>query len=231
VSEHLRGWPWLVATLVVYELFRRLHQAQARPRIYAVPVLGATVTLGGACLALHVNLDTYAAATRPLSWLLGPATVALAIPLFRERALLLRHGRSVAAGVLGGSVAGLASAVLLARLLHLAPVLVRTVAPKSVTTPVAMPIAARLGGSPEIAAAVVIATGLFGMALGPALLSRVGVHSKLGRGIALGTAAHGIGTAAAMGESRVTGAAAAVAMVLAAIATSLIAGPLVWLCT
>jgi predicted murein hydrolase (TIGR00659 family) len=213
-----------VATVVVYELVRRAYEV--RPRVYLVPVLGATVTIGAVCLLFHVDLDAYAAGTSPLAWLLGPATVALAVPLVRERALLLRHARSVAAGVVGGSVASLVTAVLLARALHLAPMLVRSVAPKSVTTPVAMPISARLGGSPEVTAVVVIATGILGMALGPWLLSRVGVRSKIARGIGLGAAAHGIGTAAAMQESAVTGAAAAVAMVLAAVTISLVAGPL-----
>ena len=220
----MNGWPWLIATTVVYEVFRRAYEA--RPRVYLVPVIGATVTVGAALLLCGVDLDVYARGTSPLAWLLGPATVALAVPLVRERALLLRHVRSVTAGVVGGAVSALVTAVLLARVLHLAPVLVRSVAPKSVTTPVAMPISARLGGSPEITAAVVIATGLFGMAVGPALLSRAGVGSKIARGIALGTAAHGIGTAAAMQESTVTGAAAAVAMVLAAIAIAILAGPL-----
>ena len=220
----MSGWPWLVVTVLVYELLRRAYEA--RPRVYLVPVLGATVVLGAACLLLDVDLRVYASGTFPLGWLLGPATVALAVPLVRERALLLGHARAVGAGVVGGSIASLVTAVLLARVLHLAPVLVRSVAPKSVTTPVAMPIAARLGGSPEITAAVVIATGLFGMALGPTILSRAGVRSRLARGIGLGTAAHGIGTAAAMGESTVTGAAAAVAMVLAAVVTAIVAGPL-----
>jgi putative effector of murein hydrolase len=220
----MSGWPWLFATVLVYELLRRAYVA--RPRVYLVPVLGATVILGMVCLTLDVDLRVYAAGTFPLGWLLGPATVALAVPLVRERALLLGHARAVFAGVAFGSIASFVTAVLLARALHLAPLLVRSVAPKSVTTPVAMPIAARLGGSPEITAAVVIATGLFGMALGPAILSFAGVRSVVARGIGLGTAAHGIGTAAAMGESPVTGAAAAVAMVLAAIVTSFVAGPL-----
>jgi predicted murein hydrolase (TIGR00659 family) len=220
----MNPWLWLPATVLVYESLRRAYAA--RPRIYLVPVLGATVAIGAACLLFDIDLDVYARGTSPLVWLLGPATVGLAVPLVRERALLLRHVRAIGAGVVGGSVASLVSAVLLARVLHLAPVLIRSVAPKSVTTPVAMPISARLGGSPEVTAAVVIATGLFGMAFGPALLSRAGVDSKVARGIGLGTAAHGIGTAAAMQESAVTGAAAAVAIVLAAITTALVAGPL-----
>src|SRR5262249_61928650 len=103
----------------------------------------------------------------------------------------------------------------------------RPLARKSVPPAVAMPIAARLGGSPEIAAGVVLATGLFGLAFGPWLLSRARVRTALARGIGLGTAAHGIGTAAAMSESATAGAAAAVAMVLAAVITSLVAEPLV----
>jgi putative effector of murein hydrolase len=221
----VRESAWLVATFVIYE---GLRVAYARwPRIYTLPVLGTTVILAATCLVAQVDLDRFAAGTRPLLWLLGPATVALAIPLVRERALLARHARAVLIGVAAGAVAALVTAVLAARALHLPALLVRSIAPKSVTTPVAMSIAARLGGSPEVAAGVVLVTGLFGMAFGPAVLTRAGVRSPLGRGLALGTTSHGIGTAAAMSEGAVTGAAAAVGMVLAAVVTALAAEPLV----
>jgi putative effector of murein hydrolase len=217
-------WLWLPLTVGLYEALRSIYRR--RPRVYTVPVLGTTALLGAASLAFGLDLQRFAHGTLPLAWLLGPATVALAVPLVRERALLARHPRAVILGVAAGALAALTTATLLAWAFHLSPLLVRSVVPKSVTTPVAMPISARLGGSPEITAAIVLGTGLFGMAFGPGILTRAGVTSKLARGTALGTCAHGIGTAAAMTESATTGAAAAVAMVLAAVVTALAAAPL-----
>jgi len=101
---------------------------------------------------------------------------------------------AVLVGVIGGAMAACATAVALAHALGLSPFLIRSLAPKSVTTAVAMPIAARLGGSPEIAAGVVLVTGLFGLGFGPLLLTRFRVRTPLARGIGLGTSAHGIGT-------------------------------------
>ena len=218
---------WLVATVLVYEALRRVYAV--RPRIYTLPVLVTTVLIVAVILAFRLDLAPYADGTGALLWLLGPSTVALAVPLVRERALLARHARAVLIGVGAGAFVGLVSAVLLARAIHLPEIVVRSVAPKSVTTPVAMPVAASLGGNPEIAAVIVVVTGMFGMAFGPAILRAARVRTKLARGIALGTAAHGIGTAAAMSEDPTTGAASAVAMVIAAVMTALFASPLVWL--
>ena len=223
------GFAWLAATIVIYEALRRVYVA--RPRVYTLPVLVTTLLLGATLLAFRLDLGAYADGTEALLWLLGPSTVALAVPLVRERALLVRHARAILVGVGAGAISGLVSAVLLARAMHLPALLVRSVAPKSVTTPVAMPLAASLGGNPEIAAAVAVVTGMFGMAFGPAILSRVRVRTSLARGIALGAASHGIGTAAAMGEGQRTGAASAVAMVVAAVIIAIVAAPLVWLLT
>ena len=221
----MTGWPWLVATIVVFEIFRWAYAW--RPRLYTLPILGSMLVLGGAVLLLGASFDDYAAGTWPLTWLLGPTTVALALPLYRQRAVLARHARAVLAGVAGGALAALVTAVLLARAMNLSSVFVRSVAPKGVTTPVALSVSEHIGGSLEITAAAVVGTGLLGIAVGPAILSLAGVRSRLARGIGLGTGAHAMGTAAALGESTTSGAASAVAMVLAAVLTALLAGPLV----
>jgi predicted murein hydrolase (TIGR00659 family) len=191
--------------------------------VLALPVIVCAVTLGAALLALRIEPARYVEACRPLSFLLGPATVALAIPLHRERARLRRHARALLASITLGSLAAMASVVALARLLSLSPLLARSLVPKSVTTPIAMPIAARLGGVPEIAAAVVIVTGTLGMIAGPWLLGLAGVRLPIARGAALGTSAHGIGTARAFDEGRAEGATSSVAMVLAGVITALTA--------
>lgn len=217
---------WLVLgaplTVALFLLFHRLYRAH--PSILLLPVLATSVVLI-ALLSLFsatgADLANYERGTAPLKFLLGPTTLALAIPLARQRAMIKRHRRAIAAVVVGAAV-GAASAVWLARLLGLRASLVATLAPKSVTTPMAMPIAERLGGIPTLTAAIVILVGVLGMAIGPFILDRIGVRSEVARGLALGTSAHGVGTARALSESETTGAAAGVAMVIAGIVTALV---------
>ncbi len=211
----------VAGTLGVYALARPLYLRTKS--VLALPVLVAATVIGATLLATGVEVATYVEACRPLSLLLGPATVALAIPLHRERARLRRHARTLLLAIGLGALSAMASVVALARLLALSPSLARSLVPKSVTTPIAMPIAARIGGVPEIAAALVVVTGTLGMVAGPWLLTRVGVRTAIARGAALGTAAHGIGTARAFDEGRAEGATASVAMVLAGVITALAA--------
>ncbi len=204
-----------IATIGVYFLFRRFH----RGSLVTLPVLATSVVLIAVLALPGGDLAGYERGTMPLKFLLGPATLALAVPLARNRALLRRRALYA---VPIGAVVGAVSAVLLCRVLGLSTALTATLAPKSVTTPIAMPIAARTGGIPELTAAIVILVGVLGMAVGPRLLDRLGVRSRIARGLALGTAAHGVGTAQALSESDETGAAAGVAMVVAGIVTALV---------
>lgn len=202
-----------IATIAIYLAFRRVH----RGSIVTLPVLATSVVLVALLALPGGDLAGYERGTRPLGFLLGPATVALAVPLAKHRALLRRLWP-----VPIGAIVGAVSVVLLARALGLSSALTATLAPKSVTTPIAMPIAARTGGVPELTAAIVILVGVLGMVVGPAILDRVGVRSARARGFALGTAAHGVGTARALSESEETGAASGVAMVISGIVTALL---------
>jgi predicted murein hydrolase (TIGR00659 family) len=210
---------WPFATVLVYATFRRLHERVRS--ILLLPVLGAAIVLGVAVVATG-EFPTFAKGTAPLGWMLGPSTVALAVPLARQRALLGKAPRAILGAVAIGVLVGAASAVVLARLLGLSRPLVASLAPKSVTTPIAMPIAERAGGIPTLTAAIVVATGVIGMAIGPWLLDRAKIRSPLARGLALGTAAHGVGTVRAFDEGAVQGAASSVAMVIAGIVTAVV---------
>lgn len=199
-------------------------QRLAGGRPFAHPVVGAAA-LAAAILALTgVEYSAYFAANRPLHWLLGPATVALAVPLHRQLKALLRAPGRVLAAVAAGSFLGTATALLLAG--DAPPAVLASLAPRGVTTPVAMAVTDALGGLPSLSAALVIASGLVGAAAGPALLDRLGIHDPFARGLALGTASHAIGTARALEESPAAGAAAALAMGIAALLTALSLPPL-----
>lgn len=212
---------WMIAgpilTIAIYFAFRRVH----RGSIVTLPVLATSIVLIVLLLLPGRDLAGYERGTAPLRFLLGPATLALAVPLARQRRLLVNNLRAFLAVPIG-AVVGAASAILLCRAFGLSHALTATLAPKSVTTPIATPISARGGGIPELTAAIVILVGVLGMAIGPWLLDRLRVRSPIARGLALGTAAHGVGTARALAEGEETGAAAGVAMVVSGIVTALV---------
>jgi len=171
---------WLVLgaplTVALYLLFVRLYKSH--PSILLLPVLATSVVLIAFLSLPGANLASYERGTAPLKFLLGPTTLALAIPLARQRAMIRQHRRAIAAVVVGAAI-GAASAVWLARAFGLRGALVATLAPKSVTTPMAMPIAERVGGIPTLTAAIVILVGVLGMAVGPLILDRLGIRSEI----------------------------------------------------
>jgi len=210
-----------LGTTLVYGVGRRIYAR--RPSILTLPIVVTAAVIGVVLSIAHVDVASYTRAARPLSWLLGPATIALAVPLHRNRELLRRRARTILVSVSVGALIGLVSAVLLARALGLPRAIQLSIAPKSVTTPIAMPIAERLGGIPTLTAAIVVLTGTFGLAFGGRLLTRFRVTQPVARGLALGTSTHAIGTVQALSESAESGAASAVALVIAGIVTALAA--------
>jgi predicted murein hydrolase (TIGR00659 family) len=205
-------------------------QHLARAHVLANPLLLAVALVVGALVLTGLPYARYFQAAAPLHFLLGPATVALAIPLYRHGAAV----RQCLPQVLGALAAGSACATLLALALAFAlqakPAMLASIAPKTVTTPVAMAIAQSIGGVPGVAAVIVVVTGIVGYAFGPALLDRVGVRDPVARGIAYGTAAHIMGVARAAQESEQTAAMAGFAMALNALVLAS-ALPALWLWT
>jgi putative effector of murein hydrolase len=177
-----------------------------------------------------IRLRDYEPAQRIMIFLLGPATVSLAVPLYRSRRTLLTNTLPALAGLAIGSLATLSAAVVLARFLGLPSVIRASISIKSVTAPIAVELAPLIDGSPTLTAAFVIATGMIGAMLGPWLMNATGIHDPLSRGLALGTISHGQGTAQALIEGELQGASAGIAMGSTAVFTSVIAPVLVpWL--
>ncbi len=216
----------LTATLMAWLAAQRLHRLLGRHPL-ANPVLFAVALLAAGLLWSGVAYRDYFQGAQFVHFLLGPATVALAVPLYRQWQLVRQSALAAAASVVLGGVFAAASGVALAWMLDAAPEVTASLAPRSVTTPVAMGIAEQLGGLPSLTAAVVILSGIVGAALGPAVLDMVGVKDWRARGLAIGTAAHGIGTARALGVNATAGAFSGLAMGLNALATALFL-PLLW---
>jgi putative effector of murein hydrolase len=148
--------------------------------------------------------------------------VALGVPLWRNRHEVRRAALPIVAGVAAGSVTAVISAVVIARALGASEQTVLSLAPKSVTTPIAMGIAEKLGGLPALAAIMVLATGVAGAMMGRYVLNAVGVRDWRARGLAVGTAAHGQGTAVALNVNETAGVFASIALGLNGILTALL---------
>jgi predicted murein hydrolase (TIGR00659 family) len=189
-----------------------------------------------ACIPLMVLLVVtrvpYAAYNRGgslLTWWLGPATAALAVPMFRHGRALQRSLWRLALIVLAGSVVGMVTAGGSAWLLGAPLPVVMAAVPKSVTTPIAIEVSRELGGIPQITIALVVLVGILGASLGVPLLRLVGVREDRAVGAAMGTSAHGIGTASLVRRSEMQATVSSWAMAAAGVFTSLLAVGLKWL--
>lgn len=217
---------WLTATLVAYALADQLSRRLGRHAL-ANPVVIAAALLVGLLTATRTEYRTYFEGAQFVHFLLGPATVALAVPLYRNldkvREMILPMG----AALIAGSVTAAASAVLIAWALGASPQLLASLAPKSVTAPIAMELAKSLGGLPALAAVLVIATGIIGAVAVTPLMNLLGIRDYAARGFAAGVASHGIGTARAFQVNELAGTFAGIAMGLNGALTSLLVG--LWL--
>ncbi|MGC4001171.1 MAG: LrgB family protein [Anaeromyxobacter sp.] len=219
---------WLALTLALYAAARWLHRRFPRP--WLSPLLVVPVVMVAGLLALHVPYPAYMKGGRWLLDLLGPTTVAFAVPLYRHRALLRRHAVEVAAGVATGCTVAVLSSVALARWIGLPELVARSMATRSITTPLAMVAAGTLGAAPALAAVFVVVTGVVGAVVGALLVHRLPLRSPIARGALLGMGAHGAGTQRAMELGPVEGTIASLVMIVAGL-TVVVVAPLIapWL--
>lgn len=208
-------------TIIAYFFSRKIFIKTQSPLVNPV-LLSTTVVI----LILHysgITFEQYKPGKEVMTFLLGPATVALALPLYLNRHVLIKSFLPIVIGITCGAISTLLTAVLLAKFSGLDPMIVTSIAPKSITAPIAIEIALITGGNPAIAVAFVVFTGTFGSVIGAAVLSVCKISNPVARGLAMGVAAHGQGTATILQEGQTQGAMAGVAMGLSAIFVSLIA--------
>jgi predicted murein hydrolase (TIGR00659 family) len=214
---------WLTATLVAYAVGDALFRVAGR-RPVVNPVLIAVALLG---IALHLTGTDYADyldGAQFVHFMLGPATVALALPLYRSRHLVARAALPLAAALLAGSLVAMVSAVAIGAAFGLPPATLLSLVPKSATAPVALGISEGIGGSPTLTAVMVILTGIIGAVMAAPLLNLIRLRDWRARGFAVGLAAHGIGTARAFQVHPTAGAFASLGMGLNAVLTAVLAG-------
>jgi putative effector of murein hydrolase len=197
------------------------------PSPLTTPVFLSTIVVILILVPARVGVTDYEHAKQIMIFLLGPATVGLAVPLYQKRAMLTSNLLPALVGLTLGSLTTFVSALGLAALFGLPDVMRASISVKSVTAPVAIALAPIIDGSPTLTATFAVATGMIGAVLGPSLMTVIGIHDPLARGLALGTISHGQGTAQAVLEGELQGATAGVAMGLAAAFVSAIAPVLI----
>ncbi|WP_146955513.1 LrgB family protein, partial [Clostridium butyricum] len=161
-----------------------------------------------------------------ISFFLAPATVALALPLYKKFSLFKKNAIPILVGIICGSVSGIVTVISLAKLFHLSDDLTISLIPKSITTPIGMALAEQLGGLPSITVVAIIVTGIFGSIIGPFLDKIFKINDKVAMGIAMGNASHAVGTARAMELGETEGAMSSLTIAIAGIITVIIAPPL-----
>lgn len=183
------------------------------------PLLIATICVMAVLVLFKVDYDQYNESAKYISYLLTPATVCLAVPLYEQMSLLKKNFKAVAAGIVSGVLASLVSVLVLAKLFGLSHEQYVTLLPKSITTAIGMGISEELGGIVTITVAVIIITGILGNMIAELVCKVFHIQEPIAKGLALGTASHAIGTAKAMEMGPVEGAMSSLAIAVAGLLT------------
>ena len=213
----------LFLSLAFFQLARWLNRKAGREVVS--PLLFATLLCIAVLLVFDIDFEVYNRGAQYLDVLLTPATICLAIPLYRQYELLRRNAVAVLAGSVAGVAAHMAGCLLMLAVFRMEAAEFITLLPKSITTAIGKSLSAELGGYPAITMAAIMITGLFGAAIAPALLRLFRVRDPLAQGLAIGTASHAAGTSTAVQMGEVQGAASSLAIVVTGLLT-VIAAPL-----
>lgn len=191
------------------------------------PLLICPILLIGLLLSSPISYETYHSGTQWITDMLQPATVAFAVPLYKYHKLLKKHALELIIGVSGGSMIAIISSMFYGKWLHVAPNMIDSLAPRSVTTPFAMNISQHIGGLPVMTAVFVILTGVTGMIVGPLVLRWLPIKQKISQGMLLGMGAHGAGASRAYEIGPTEGVIASLTMIVAGLVTIVLAPLLV----
>ncbi|EKN3404157.1 LrgB family protein [Yersinia enterocolitica] len=218
-----------LATLALYFANKKLYRR--RRSLLLMPLVLTPMVLVLLLVVTHISYQDYIGETHWLLWLLGPATIAFAVPVYENLSIIRRHWLSLTAGVITAITVAVVSSVWLAKLLTLSEEVQRSLAVRSITTPFALEAAKQLGGQPDLVALFVVITGVFGMAVGDLLFLRLSVRSGLAKGAGLRASSHGAGTAKAYEMGQQEGVVSSLVMMLAGIITVIgapLMGHLLW---
>ncbi|MDR3745210.1 MAG: LrgB family protein [Acidobacteriaceae bacterium] len=211
-------------TLVLYWASLRVQKRY----MWASPLVTASLALVLLLYVLRIPYADYRIGGNVFTYLLGPATVALGVPMYKQGIKLKGSLRRLLVVVLAGSIVGMFTAGIVAWLFGASHEVIMSTLPKSVTTPIAIQVSAELHGNPAITAAMVLVTGVLGSIVGPSVLRMSHIFHDNAHGAAIGTSSHAVGTASLLRTSEVQGSVSSLAMAMAGVITSILAMLLTW---
>ena len=187
------------------------------------PLLIGNILIVGFLLITGISLESYNVGGDYLSVMLSPATVVLAVPLYRQISKLKQFWKPILAGIFAGSLTSLACVIVVSKLIGLSEILMLSLLPKSVTIPMGSVISAQIGGIPSVTIIAITITGITGAVAAPAVCRFCRIKHKVAQGIAIGTASHALGTTRAMEMGEVQGAMSSLAIGIAGLFTAIVA--------
>ncbi len=228
--EWLRNPIWLLGlSFLSYFLSSQLQKKYRSP--FLSPIVLTTAFLVGYLLVFNISYEDYQKAGHYIDFWLKPSVVALAVPLYLQMEKIKKQLLPILVSQFLGSLVGIISVCSIAKLLGADGILIRSLAPKSVTTPIAIEVSKSLGGVEALTASAVIFTGIVGSIIGVQILKLAKIHSPMGQGISLGTASHGLGVMLAMGMSEKYAAFASLGLIINGIFTAVLSPWIVpWFC-
>ncbi len=197
-------------------LYKKTHLSVLHPLLTSIFVIIVILEV------LDIEYESFQQGSHLIHFMLGPSVVALGYVLFEQMKYLKGNVVSILTSVFVGAIVGIISVIVIGKLMGADQSLIATLQPKSVTTPIAMGISEKNGGIPSLTAVIVVAVGIFGSIVGPAVMKVLGIESRIAKGLALGASSHGVGTAAAIQLGAVEGALSGLAIGLMGIMTAIL---------
>ncbi|WP_028694714.1 LrgB family protein [Pseudomonas cremoricolorata] len=226
MNDSLISLLFLLATLGLFYGNQAVYKRH--PRVWLTPAILTSVLLIALVEATSSSYPLYFQDTRWLVWLLGPATVAFALPIYNNRRIVRRYWMALLAGSVASIVVSVGVTLLAARALGLDQAITRSLLSRSVSTPFALEATAHLGGTAQLTGLFVVITGLFGIVLGEMILTLMPLRTRLAKGAPLGSAAHGFGMSIARGLGPEEGAVASLTMIFSGVLMVLAAPVIAW---
>lgn len=210
-------WYYCLLTLIIFGIFYKLYQLKKWPILNPLFwSIGAIIAL---ILAGSIDYDAYQQGNKAISFFLGPATVVLAVPMYRQRQLLSRYWKPILAGVFFSVVVSAVSITTLVTLFHLNGQLHLSLLPKSITTPIGISLSEAIGGIPALTVVSIIITGIAGAIVSPFFLDLAKIKHPVAKGIAIGASSHVVGTTKAIELGETEGAMSSLSIALAGVLT------------
>lgn len=193
------------------------------------PILISLILIISFLEFFHISFYTYNIGAKYITMFLGPATVILAVPLYKQIDLLRKHASIIVIGITIGSIVGIISVIVLCKIFGLSDLLIKSLIPKSVTTPIGIEVSKQLGGVVPLTTVAIVITGIFGAVAGPSICKWLKIDNKIAIGLAMGTSSHALGTYKALELGETEGATSSLAIGIAGIVTVFIAAPIYYL--